>query len=699
MDTPRNWAGLARGLAAGTALLGMALFLLRLTGVLPDVFWALPPMVVSVLLLWWMTDRGVAAERRAERARLLESEERYRVASDHAAIGVAHVDHEGRFLRVSRRLCDILGYEPEELLTKTFQELTHPDELSRDISQLGRLQRGEIDSYTVEKRYIRKDGTPVWIELTAAAVRGPSGTVVSFMDVFTDVSDRKQAEAQAQRSEADYRALFENATVGIFRATVEGKLLAVNPALVAMLGHASADELRSRNIGEVYANAGDRPRLLQQFEDGDIATGEVDWKRQNGTLLTVRIRMRQVHNAAGEPECIEGLAEDVTQRRSLEMQVRQAQRLEAVGRLAGGIAHDFNNVLTAITGFSGLLLEELPAEDPKRQDVLEIGAAAARAATLTRQLLAFSRKQVLQPVVLDLNTLVRTLDRMLQRLIGEDVKLEIALAPSLAAVRADPGQLEQVIMNLAVNARDAMPRGGRLTIETANVELDEAYARQHPGATPGPQVLLAVTDTGTGMDAETRSHIFEPFFTTKGPGQGTGLGLSTVYGIVQQSGGHIWVYSETGRGSTFKIYLPQAPEAVPAADVLTATGPVAGGRETVLLAEDDPAVRDVASEILAQKGYRVLRAPDGQSALEMARSHDGEIPLLVTDIVMPGMTGPELATALVAERPGVRVLYMSGYTDDSVVRHGVLMEGTPYLQKPFSSDALARKVREILNRP
>jgi len=699
MEAPGKWAGLARGLAGGTALLGIVLFFLRLDSILAHVYWYLPLLAVAVLVLWRVTDRGVTADRRATRARLLESEERYRVASDHAAIGLAHVSQDGQFLRVSRRLCDILGYEPEELLTKTFQDLTHPDELARDVEQLARLRRGEIDSYTVEKRYIRKDGSPVWIELTAAAVRGPGGTVASFMDVFTDVSDRKQAQAQAERSESDYRSLFEHATVGIFRSTVEGKLLAVNPALVALLGCASADDLRARNIREFYANADDRTRILQQFEHADVATGEVIWKRKDGAAISIRLRIRQVRGPTGEPDCLEGIAEDVTQQRSLELQIRQVQRLEAVGRLAGGIAHDFNNVLTAITGFSSLLLDELPAEDPKRQDVEEIRAAAARAATLTRQLLAFSRRQVLQPVVLDVNTLVRTLDRMLQRLIGEDVKLETRLAPSLAAVRADPGQLEQVIMNLAVNARDAMPRGGRLTIETADVVLDEAYARQHPGAKAGPQVLLAVTDTGTGMDAETRSHIFEPFFTTKGLGQGTGLGLSTVYGIVQQSGGHIAVYSEPGRGTSFKIYLPQVPDAVPGAEALSAQIPAAGGRETVLLAEDDPAVRDVTSEILAQRGYRVLRAPDGQSALEIARSHAGEIPLLVTDIVMPGMTGPELATALQAERPGVRVLYMSGYTDDSVVRHGVLAEGMPYLQKPFTPDALARKVRELLDRP
>lgn len=305
---------------------------------------------------------------------------------------------------------------------------------------------------------------------------------------------------------------------------------------------------------------------------------------------------------------------------------------------------------------------------------------------------------MLQPRVLDLNVVVQTLDKMLRRLIGEDVKLELSLQPALGAVRADPGQIEQVILNLAVNSRDAMPNGGQVTIETANVEFDEAYVRERPGASPGRYVMLAVSDTGVGMDAETRSHVFEPFFTTKELGQGTGLGLSTVYGIVKQSGGYVWLYSEPGHGATFKIYLPLADELPEAEDVQAPPQPVAGGRETVLLAEDDPSVRAVVSEVLTQKGYQVLRAPDGQTALDMARAHPAVIHLLVTDLVMPGMTGRELADTLRAERRGVRVLYMSGYTDDAVVRHGVLEEGVPYLQKPFTPQAMAQKVREVLDR-
>jgi two-component system cell cycle sensor histidine kinase/response regulator CckA len=513
-------------------------------------------------------------------------------------------------------------------------------------------------------------------------------------------AERLGVQKALQRSDAEYRGLVEHAPLGVYRSTPEGRFLHVNPALVTMLGYESVEEVLRLDLArDVYADPRARAALIPQYAQQDVANAETVWKRKDGRPLTVRLSVRILRGPAGRIECFEGLAEDITQQRSLEDQVRQAQRLEAVGRLAGGVSHDFNNILTAITGFSDLLLEDLAPGDPKRADVEEIRAAATRAAALTRQLLAFSRKQVLQPRVMDVNGLVTGLHRVLQRLIGEDVRLEVALAPGLGAVRADPGQLEQVILNLAVNARDAMPHGGRLTIETENVELDEAYARDHPPTAPGPYVLLAVSDTGVGMDAEVRSHLFEPFYTTKEQGKGTGLGLATVYGIVQQSGGHVWAYSEPGRGATFKIYLPRVNAPVEASAPVPTAVPAAGGRETVLLAEDDPGVREVASDALEHKGYHLLRAPDGQTALEMAAAHAGTIHLLVTDMVMPGMTGRELAEALAALRPGIRVLYMSGYTDDAVIRHGVLEDSLPYLQKPFAPDALARKVREVLDRP
>ncbi|OLC71983.1 MAG: hypothetical protein AUH78_17050 [Gemmatimonadetes bacterium 13_1_40CM_4_69_8] len=373
--------------------------------------------------------------------------------------------------------------------------------------------------------------------------------------------------------------------------------------------------------------------------------------------------------------------------------------MEAVGRLAGGIAHDFNNLLTAILGSADLLLDTLSPDAPEREDLDEIRKAAKRAADLTRQLLAFSRQQLLAPQVLDVNALLTNLEKLLRRLIGEHIELRTALAPNVGAVQADPGQLEQVIVNLAVNARDAMPQGGQLTIETANAELDEAYAAEHFPARPGSYVLLAVTDTGTGMDAQTKSHIFEPFFTTKEKGKGTGLGLATVYGIVKQSDGYIWVYSEPGHGTSFKIYLPRVAEAPgPARPGFELSASVRGS-ETVFVVEDDEMVRALIRRMLETRGYTVLLAPHGDEALQLLERHPGRVDLLMTDVVMPGMSGRDLADRVAERRPGIKVLYLSGYTDDAIVRHGVLEPGIAFLQKPFSADALARKVREVLDSP
>ena len=389
---------------------------------------------------------------------------------------------------------------------------------------------------------------------------------------------------------------------------------------------------------------------------------------------------------------------DITEHRRVEESLRESHKMEAVGRLAGGVAHEFNNLLMVIRGYSELLLQRSSANDLVRTNAEEIRKAADRAASLTRQLLAFSRKQVLQPKVLDLNAVVTEVEKMLRRLIGEDIELTAVLDLALGPVKADPGQIEQIILNLAVNARDAMPQGGRLTLKTANVTLDQAYVRQHLGATPGPYVLLAVSDTGVGMDAETRSHIFEPFFTTKGAGKGTGLGLSTVYGIVKQSGGTIWVESAPGRGTTFEIYLPLVEETAASGELHRALpAPTPGGTETILVVEDEMSVRKLAAEFLGSNGYRVLEAQDGAEALQVCEEHRAPIHLLMTDVVMPGMSGRELAVRLTGARPEMKVIYVSGYTDDAIVQHGVREEGTVFLQKPFSLDALARTVREALD--
>jgi signal transduction histidine kinase len=435
--------------------------------------------------------------------------------------------------------------------------------------------------------------------------------------------------------------------------------------------------------------ASGRPKFIPEEPNTDARSGVTRW------FQVIKV---PIPADAGGMRQVLGVATEITQRRTLEEQLRQAQKMEAVGRLAGGIAHDFNNLLTAIQGFSALLLRDQTLAAPHRADVQEIADAAARAAALTQQLLAFSRKQVLQPAVLDPNEVVAGMSEMLRRLIGEHIELVTDLGPATGHVLADRSQLEQVIVNLVVNARDAMARGGRLTVETRAVALDVEYARRHMGVVPGPHVLLAVSDTGEGMDAETRTHLFEPFFTTKGVGRGSGLGLATVYGIVQQSGGRIEVYSEPGTGTTFKIYLPRVAAPAHAAQP-SGTGAPRGGTETLLVVEDEAAVRRLARQALERLGYRVLEAGDGRQALDVAAAHAGAIDLLVTDVVMPGMGGRELAEHLTGLRPGLRVLYTSGYTESAIVQNGTLDPTVAYVPKPYTPDQLARKVREVLDAP
>ena len=457
-----------------------------------------------------------------------------------------------------------------------------------------------------------------------------------------------------------------------------------------------------------------RPHLTNDVLN-DSRIGDPEWARREGMVafaghpLVVGERLVGVMAMFSKRVLAENMLDALgavartiamgIERWRLEEQLHQSQKMEAIGQLAGGVAHDFNNLLTIVSGYSQLLLSQKDLSDPVREKIHEISQAGDRAASLTRQLLAFSRKQVLEPMVLDLNALVTGVEKMLRHTIGADIDLGTALDPSLARVTADPGQIEQIILNLAVNARDAMPHGGKLTIETANVELDESYTRTHATAKPGSYVMLAVSDTGCGMAPEVMNRVFEPFFTTKGPGKGTGLGLATVYGIVQQSGGHIGLYSELGRGTTFKVYLPRTEAQVPSGESRQETRVLPAGSETLLLVEDDAAVRTLSRGVLEMSGYTVLEANVGREALRICERHSGPIQMVITDVVMPEIGGRMLVEQISALRPGIKVLYVSGYTDDTVIRHGVLEEGTAFLQKPFTPVALANKVRDVLDKP
>jgi PAS domain S-box-containing protein len=508
----------------------------------------------------------------------------------------------------------------------------------------------------------------------------------------------RAAQENLRRSESNFRSLVMNAPYGICRCDALGILQDANPALVAMFGYDNATELRGRHLGSLYADA------QQWFQTADYFHARKEFNnlttecvRKDGTPIVARISGRSIPNGKSG-DSYEIFIEDVTETRTLELQLRQAQKMEAIGRLAGGIAHDFNNLLMVISGYSEFLLERLGPDPRLRGPAQEISNATQRATSLTRQLLAFSRKQMLAPKVLDLNEVVAENLKMLTRMIGEDIDLVMVPAPALGAVRADPGQIDQVIMNLAVNARDAMPQGGKLTIETANVALDEAFVRTHSPLTAGDYVMLAISDTGVGMDVDTQSRIFEPFFTTKGA-KGTGLGLSTVYGIVKQSGGFIFVDSQPQRGTAFRAYFPRVDGREDAAAAQDSLGlPHADrGQETILLVEDEGNLRRLARQYLETQGYKILEAEDGAAALQIVDGYRGKIDLLLTDVIMPGMNGRELAAQIANLLPSVRVLYMSGYTENAVGHDGTLDVGVTLLQKPFSLPALKECVREVLD--
>ena len=499
----------------------------------------------------------------------------------------------------------------------------------------------------------------------------------------------------ADASEARYRSLFERNLAGVFRSTLDGEILDYNPAIVKIFGYPD-NEAETPRAQNVYFSPGDRQDLLDRLlQERSVTNYEIRLRRRDGTPVWALVNAHLVDDPTAGRQIIEGTVFDITERKRLEDELRQAQKMEAIGRLAGGVAHDFNNLLTAILGYAHLILGALRYEDPLRANVDEIHKAAQRASALTEQLLMFGRKQVPKPKVLDLNAVITNSTRMLSRLIGEDIELNVALDRDVVPVKADPNQIEQVLLNLAVNARDAMPQGGQLHITTAKLDAEAADSLRSAVTHSGPCILLMVSDTGCGMDAEIRSHIFEPFFTTKEPGKGTGLGLSTVYGIITQSGGDIWADSQPGQGTIFSILLPgvNAPinQEEPAVQLDTRTG-----RETILVVEDEEAVRKFACRVLRLNGYEVLEATNGGQAVLLSERHPGEIHLMLTDVIMPQMSGPELANRLAGNRPQMKVLYMSGYTGDTTM-HGGLSSHVELIQKPFGPTALARRVRELLD--
>jgi PAS domain S-box-containing protein len=512
-------------------------------------------------------------------------------------------------------------------------------------------------------------------------------------------SSRRRAD-EARESERRYRHFFESHLTGAVVTDLEGRMLEANPAALQMLGLASVKDFESRRMSSLYARPEERDELLARIRDREhVDQVEVELRRQDGRPLHALVNMQGRRDAEGRLVEINAFLLDVTDKKRMETQLRQAQKMDAIGRLAGGVAHDFNNLLGVITGYGELLERDLPPDHPGRRRLREIRRAADSASALTRQLLTFSRQQSLETRVVDLNDIVPGAERMLRRLIGEDIELVTALATGLGHVRADPGQVEQVILNLAINARDAMPTGGKLMIETANVDLDERYVATHAGVKPGPYVMLAVSDTGQGMDQDTVSHAFEPFFTTKEKGKGTGLGLATVYGIVQQGGGTVNVYSEPGHGTSFKIYLPRVADEQSPARAAGAPPAAMEGTETILLVEDSDSLREMIGEALEAAGYSVIQAGTPETSMKALQDKGATIHLLVTDVIMPGISGPDLAARLQSTNPQARVLYISGYTDEMIGSRGGIQPGMHFLQKPFTFGALLTKVREVLDAP
>jgi len=639
--------------------------------------------------------RDVTERKQAEQA-LGASEGRYRLLFEKNLAGILRTALDGRVLECNEAFAKMLGYDTSEEVASLNVEGFYCQPAERDAI-LGRLR--ERKALTQEEIcFRRKDGAPAWILTNLNLVEDEAGGATIIGTSF-DITERKKSREALKQSQQRFAAFMRHLPGVAFMKNREGHYVYYNEAAQGLFQLDPQDFL-GKTDHEVwpveYADrfvSNDRQVILTKALVETV--DPVPHKHAVHHWLIYRFPILDEHD---EVQFIGGVGVDITERRQLEDQLRQSQKMEAIGRLAGGVAHDFNNLLTVISGYGHMIMRDLPHDDPLHSCVEEVLKAASRATSLTNQLLAFSRRQVIQPKVLDLNALVANMDRMLRRVIGEHIELETVLSPGIGSVKADAGQLEQVIMNLAVNARDAMPEGGRLSIRTSNVDVRRS-SRVHTDVRPGSYVRLTVADTGKGMDAEIMVHLFEPFYTSKETGKGTGLGLSTVYGIVKQSGGEIVVESEPGRGAIFNIYLPRITDPTQLAPSTAGERPVRAGTETILLVEDELGVRQLVHEMLRRLGYKIHEASNGADAVRIFAQHQNAIDLLLTDVIMPQMSGRELAERLKALRPTLKVLYISGYTDDMLAHHGVLESNVYLLQKPFAPDDLAKKLREVLDTP
>jgi two-component system cell cycle sensor histidine kinase/response regulator CckA len=632
--------------------------------------------------------------------------------SDDAIIGM---DSSGIITSWNPGAERLLGYTAVEVVGQHGRLLMPALRDDEELTNIERISRGErIDFFETLRQ--RKDRRVIQVAVAVSPIKDAAGRIVGVSHIARAFLDRSRSEvefqekqktllADLQASEVRYRRLFEAAQDGVLLLDAEtGIIVDVNPFLGELL-ELSRDELVGKSlweIGPLKDIIASRLAFQELKDKGYIRYEHLPLETVKGKAVHVEF-VSNVYVSGGE-KVIQCNIRDITERhrteqalRKTETRLRHSQKMEAFGQLAAGVAHDFNNLLTVINGYAEILMGQLSKDSPHQAELDEIAKAGQRASLLTRQLLAFSRKQILEPRVLSLNRVATDMENMLRRVIGEDIELVNVMGPDPWPIRADPGQMEQVILNLAVNSRDAMPRGGKLTIETSNVELDEKFAGLHPPIRSGPHVLLSVSDTGCGMSKETQDRLFEPFFTTKGQGMGTGLGLATVYGIVKQSGGSIWVYSEPGQGSTFKIYLPRVDGPVDDSRPMKPASNIPRGHETILLAEDEAPVRKLARHILEMNGYSVLEASSGTEAIELSAGHSGDIHLLLSDMVMPGMSGAELSVHLSQLRPAMRTLFLSGYPNEAIARHGHLRPGSAFLQKPYTPSELALKIRAVID--